>query len=137
MLTRSTRWLTGGLALIQSYGFARFVEHMPGVVAQPGFGFLAQTMAVLTSGAIGVMLLSEQLTRSPRDDAPATDDSPPADDVPATADHSMDVQALDQTTDSTSRLLPPGQRPDLEWYRARRDRAAVRRDPGNADRADD
>jgi len=65
--TRVTRWVTTGLALVQSYGFAKFVQSVPGVVADPGVAFLAKTMAVLTAGTIGVMLLSEALVKS-RDD---------------------------------------------------------------------
>ena len=135
-LTRWTRWLTGGLALVQSYGFVRFVEHIPGAVAHPGFGFLAKTMAVLTSGTIGVMLLSEQLTRSRHDDSPAIEDVQPADDAPANADRPVEPNALGHA-DSADRLLPPGQHPDVAWYRPRGDRAGVRREPGNGDRTDD
>jgi hypothetical protein len=125
-LARWTRWLAGSLALVQSYGFARFVEGIPGAVAQPGFGFLAKTMAVLTSGAIAVMLLSEQLTRSPRDDSPAPSDHPPASNI--SPDQPIDAPSLG-LTDSAAPLLAPGQQPDVEWHRRRREAAPVRPRP--------
>lgn len=59
-LTRATRWLTFGLSLIQSYGFARFALGVPGAVTDPGTGFIAETMVVLTAGALVVMTLAEQ-----------------------------------------------------------------------------
>lgn len=61
-LTRWTRVLTVGLALVQSYGFARFALTLPGAVTNPGVGFVPQTMLVLTGGAIAAMLLGEQIT---------------------------------------------------------------------------
>jgi hypothetical protein len=76
--TRVTRWLTGGLALVQSFGFAQFVQNVPGVVEQPGIGFLVKTMALLTASSIGVMLLSEALLKSPDDDEVPIHDEPPA-----------------------------------------------------------
>src|SRR5262245_45823990 len=70
--SRLKRWVTGGLALVQSYGFAKFVQNVPGVVAEPGVAFLAKTMAVLTAATIGVMLLSEALVTSRNDDEVVT-----------------------------------------------------------------
>jgi SecY len=138
-LARATRWLAGGLALVQSYGFARFVEGIPGAVAHPGFGFLARTMAVLTSGAIGVMLLSEQLTRSPRDDllrddATATHEDATADEP--RSDQPADVPSLEPATGDTP-LLSSGQRPEVEWHRPKREGAPVRRESKNAERSSD
>lgn len=60
-LVHWTRALTTVLALIQSYGFARFTEQVPGVVAQPGLPYIAQTMLVLTTGALFMMWLCEQI----------------------------------------------------------------------------
>lgn len=60
-LIRWTRGLTLGIALVQSYGFARFVESIPGAVAQPGPGFVAGTMVVQTSVAMFFMWLAEQI----------------------------------------------------------------------------
>jgi preprotein translocase subunit SecY len=67
-LSRWTRALTVGLALVQSYGFARFVQGIPGAVAHPGIGFVAQTMLVLTSGSVVAMALSERIARPIEDD---------------------------------------------------------------------
>ena len=79
-LTGWTRGLTAGLALIQSYGFASFVQAIPGAVAHPGAGFIAQTMLVLTSGSLVMMALSERIagmgdgpSEDPSDDPPARD----------------------------------------------------------------
>jgi preprotein translocase subunit SecY len=63
-LTQWTRYLTIGLALVQAYGFALFTRSLPGAVANPGFGFLLQMMLVLTTGAMFVMWLGEQITES-------------------------------------------------------------------------
>jgi preprotein translocase subunit SecY len=125
---RMTRWLTGGLALVQSYGYAAFVQSIPGAVANPGFGFLAKTMAVLTTGALGVMFLSERLTERRDYDEPVTEprvgDSPIADD-----EHRPDVETTGE------RLLPAGQPPETELYRPR-DRAEARREPRSTERTD-
>ena len=60
-LTRWTYGLTVGLSLIQSYGFARFVEAIPGAVANPGAGFIVRSIVILTAGAVTVTALTEQL----------------------------------------------------------------------------
>jgi preprotein translocase subunit SecY len=62
-LNRWTRALTVGLALVQSYGFAKFAQGIPGAVAHPGIGFVAQTMLVLTAGSVVAMVVSEQIER--------------------------------------------------------------------------
>jgi preprotein translocase subunit SecY len=64
---RWTRIITAALALIQSYGFARFVQTIPGAVAEPGAQFIAQTMLVLTTVALLIMWVSERIT-APDDD---------------------------------------------------------------------
>ena len=61
-LTQWTRLLTVALALVQAYGFALFTRSLPGAVDNPGFGFLLQMMLVLTTGAMFVMWLGEQIT---------------------------------------------------------------------------
>src|ERR1044071_2779501 len=61
-LTQWTRYLTIALALVQGYGFALFTRSLPGAVAAPTFGFLLQMMLVLTTGAMFVMWLGEQIT---------------------------------------------------------------------------
>ena len=67
-VTRWTRRITFGCALLQSFGFARFVQSIPGVVLHPGPGFVAQTMFVLTAGAMGVAWLAERIAAQHDDD---------------------------------------------------------------------
>jgi preprotein translocase subunit SecY len=61
-LTQYTRYATVLLALVQAWGFAIFTESLQGAVANPGFGFKLQMALFLTSGAIFVMWLGEQIT---------------------------------------------------------------------------
>ena len=62
-ITQWTRYATIGIALAQAYTFGLFVEtQIPGAVANPGPGFLASMVLVLTTGAIFVMWLGEQIT---------------------------------------------------------------------------
>jgi len=60
-LQRWTRRLTFGLAAVQSFGFARFVQSIPGAVSDPGAGFIAQTMIVLTAGAVSIAWLGDHI----------------------------------------------------------------------------
>jgi preprotein translocase subunit SecY len=57
-----TRYATLALAAVQGWGFALFTESLTGVVDTPGFGFRLQTTFFLTTGAIFVMWLGEQIT---------------------------------------------------------------------------
>jgi preprotein translocase subunit SecY len=57
-----TRYATVLLAAVQGWGFALFVESLPGVVAGPGSAFRFQMMVFLTTGAVFVMWLGEQIT---------------------------------------------------------------------------
>jgi preprotein translocase subunit SecY len=57
-----TRYITLGLAAVQAYGFALFVESLPNVVAAPGGAFRFEMMFFLTTGAVFVMWLGEQIT---------------------------------------------------------------------------
>src|SRR5437867_421441 len=57
-----TRYATVALAWVQAWGFALFTESLPGVVDAPGFGFRLQMTFFLTTGAIFVMWLGEQIT---------------------------------------------------------------------------
>src|SRR5918911_3784127 len=57
-----TRLLTVGLAAVQGYGFALFVESLQGAVARPGFGFRMLMVLFLTAGAVFVMWLGGQIT---------------------------------------------------------------------------
>jgi len=61
-ITQWTRYMTVGLALGQAYGFAVFTESLAGAVASPGWGFQSITMLTLTTGAVFVMWLGEQIT---------------------------------------------------------------------------
>jgi preprotein translocase subunit SecY len=61
-LTQYTRYLTVLLALVQAYGFTLFVSGVQGAVIDPGFGFRMQMVLFLTTGAIFVMWLGEQIT---------------------------------------------------------------------------
>jgi preprotein translocase subunit SecY len=57
-----TRYITVGLAVVQAWGFALFTESLPGAVAHPGLGFKIQMVLFLTTGAVFVMWLGEQIT---------------------------------------------------------------------------
>jgi preprotein translocase subunit SecY len=57
-----TRYGTVALAAVQAWGFSVFAESLPGAVAAPGFAFRMQMTFFLTTGAIFVMWLGEQIT---------------------------------------------------------------------------
>src|SRR3954464_9633899 len=57
-----TRYATIALAAVQGWGFALFVESLQSVVIHPGFAFRLQMMFFLTTGAVFVMWLGEQIT---------------------------------------------------------------------------
>ncbi len=61
-ITQWTRYATVGLAFIQAYGYAVFLQSIQGAVLSPGFGFLFTTALVLTMGAVLVMWFGEQIT---------------------------------------------------------------------------
>src|SRR4029079_16746727 len=61
-LNQYTRYATVALAFVQAYGFAIFAESLPGAVGTPGFAFRMQMSFFLTTGAIFVMWLGEQIT---------------------------------------------------------------------------
>ena len=51
------------LALVQAYSYAIFLEaQVPGAVYSPGIGFKLQMLLALTTGAVFVMWLGEQIT---------------------------------------------------------------------------
>jgi preprotein translocase subunit SecY len=58
-----TRLLTGALAVIQSIGFATFLQRVPGAVANPGVGFMTTTVLTLTAGSLLAMWFGEKLTQ--------------------------------------------------------------------------
>src|SRR5687768_12120374 len=57
-----TRYLTVALAAVTAYGFALFTAGIPGAVPNAGWGFTIQMMLFLTTGAMFVMWLGEQIT---------------------------------------------------------------------------
>ncbi len=61
-ITQWTRLLTVVLAAVQGWGFALFTESLQGAVAAPGFSFKLQMVLFLTTGALFVMWLGEQIT---------------------------------------------------------------------------
>ena len=61
-ITQWTRYMTVGLALGQAYGFSIFTESLAGAVTSPGWGFRFITILTLTTGAVFVMWLGEQIT---------------------------------------------------------------------------
>src|SRR5437773_1841948 len=61
-ITQWTRYATVILAAVQGWGFALFTSSLENAVLNPGFGFKLQMVLVLTTGAIFVMWLGEQIT---------------------------------------------------------------------------
>jgi preprotein translocase subunit SecY len=61
-ITQYTRYLTVVLAIVQAWGFALFTQSLPNAVANPGMGFTLQMVLFLTTGAMFVMWLGEQIT---------------------------------------------------------------------------
>jgi preprotein translocase subunit SecY len=61
-ITQYTRYATVGLAMVQAWGYALFTESVQGAVASPGFSFKLEMTLFLTTGAIFVMWLGEQIT---------------------------------------------------------------------------
>jgi preprotein translocase subunit SecY len=62
-LTQWTRYMTVVLSVFQAYGFAMFVEtQVPGAVQHPGLAFRLMMILTLTTGAVFIMWLGEQIT---------------------------------------------------------------------------
>ncbi len=62
-ITQWTRYLTVGLALMQSIGIATALQSaQQGLVMNPGFGFTMMTVLSLTAGSAFIMWLGEQIT---------------------------------------------------------------------------
>jgi preprotein translocase subunit SecY len=66
-ITQYTRYLTLGLALVQAFGIAIWLERTTtagnlGLVQSPGWGFTAMTVLTLTTGTMFIMWLGEQIT---------------------------------------------------------------------------
>ena len=61
-ITQWTRYLTIGLATMQAYGIALFLESLQGAVLNPGWGFRIATAFTMTVGGTFIMWLGEQIT---------------------------------------------------------------------------
>ncbi|MFO7893845.1 MAG: preprotein translocase subunit SecY [Longimicrobiales bacterium] len=61
-LTQWTRYMTVGLAAAQAYGYAAYMQSVPGAVQNPDIWFLLSTTLILTTGGIFIMWLGEQIT---------------------------------------------------------------------------
>src|SRR6266404_4945359 len=62
-ITQWTRYLTVGLALMQSFGIAAALQNSQGgFVIHPGISFTLMTMLSLTTGTAFIMWLGEQIT---------------------------------------------------------------------------
>jgi preprotein translocase subunit SecY len=61
-ITQWTRYLTVFIALSQAYTFALFTESIPGAIPTPGFWSRLIMVVTLTTGAVFVMWLGEQIT---------------------------------------------------------------------------
>jgi preprotein translocase subunit SecY len=61
-LTQYTRYATVLLAMVQAFGYASFVESVPGGVVNPGWGFRLSMVLTLVTGAVFIMWLGEQIT---------------------------------------------------------------------------
>ena len=61
-ITQWTRYFTVALAAVQGYGYALFTSGVTGAVINPGSGFILQMVLFLTTGALFVMWLGEQIT---------------------------------------------------------------------------
>ena len=61
-ITQWTRYLTVGLAIMQSIAIATGLQAMEGIVIHPGFGFMFLTVLSLTTGTAFIMWLGEQIT---------------------------------------------------------------------------
>lgn len=62
MINQYTRYLTVGLAAVQSYAIARGLESQPGLIINPGLAFEITTVVTLTGGVMFLMWLGEQIT---------------------------------------------------------------------------
>lgn len=60
-LTWWTRGLTVGISVVQSIGLVRLTDRIAATGAHSSFAFLVQTTALLTAGAVAMMLMAEQV----------------------------------------------------------------------------
>ena len=62
VINQYTRYLTVGLAVVQSFAIARGLESTPGLIINPGLAFEITTVVTLTGGVMFLMWLGEQIT---------------------------------------------------------------------------
>jgi preprotein translocase subunit SecY len=62
IINQWTRYGTVGLALVQAFGIAIGLEHLPGIVISPGIFFRIEAVITLTGGTILLMWIGEQIT---------------------------------------------------------------------------
>lgn len=86
----TTRLLTVGVGAVQSFGFAQFLNGLPGAVAEPGFAFVARTVLLCTAGAAAVGWMADTLLdATSRGDAEESDMTMPSE-LPASDGHPID-----------------------------------------------
>lgn len=61
IINQYTRYLTFFVAVVQSFGYITFIEHTPGIIINPGWGFRLMAALFLGIGALLVMWLGEQI----------------------------------------------------------------------------
>lgn len=61
LINQYTRYLTFFVAIIQSFGYITFIEHTPGIIIAPGWGFRLTAALFLGIGSLFVMWLGEQI----------------------------------------------------------------------------
>jgi preprotein translocase subunit SecY len=61
-ITQWTRYLTIGLSIMQSIFISTTLQSQPGLVPNPGFGFVILTILSLTTGTAFIMWLGEQIS---------------------------------------------------------------------------
>jgi preprotein translocase subunit SecY len=61
-ITQWTRYFTLAIAVLQALGYTIFTESLAGAVQHPGFAFRMEMVLFLTTGAVFVMWLGEQIT---------------------------------------------------------------------------
>lgn len=60
-INQYTRYLTFFVAIVQSFGYITFIEHTPGIILTPGWGFRLTAALFLGIGSLLVMWLGEQI----------------------------------------------------------------------------
>ena len=105
-----TRWLTAALAVIQSIGFASFLQRIPNVVANPGMGFTITTVLTMTGASLVAMWFGEQLTES---------DEPEVAELSVPLANPSVAPALPAPATPASPLLHPHSASDAETLRTR------------------